>query len=306
MLEDRDYMREESVSFGRWTSSPTVLLLAVNLAVFLLQNVIHVYLRSPGQSRSPFEFYLALSGYGLTHGYLWQLLTFQFLHFDFWHFFLNSLALYIFGRPVEMSVGKGRFWEIYFLSGTFGGILQAGLGLVIPTYFGGVTMGASGGVFGLLAAFCLLYRNSTIRLFLCIPIRAYHFLVGSLAFALFFVLVPSQPGIAHAAHLGGMLGAIGYFHWFLSRERRLFDWRPYAAVLRRRPNRQLRRGRSAAPKRGTRRRSTGDGPEELPPGEFISREVDPILDKISAHGIQSLTPRERQILEAARSRMQNR
>jgi hypothetical protein len=47
-------------------------------------------------------------------------------------------------------------------------------------------------------------------------------------------------------------------------------------------------------------------PEELPPGEFISREVDPILDKISAHGIQSLTPRERKILEAARAKMERR
>jgi len=102
-----------------------------------------------------------------------------------------------------------------------------------------------------------------------------------------------------------MLGAIGYYHWFLVRERRLFDWRPYASALRR-SNIGSRSARTATRKRTLRRQPTGRRAEELPPGEFISREVDPILDKISAHGIQSLTPTERQILEAARSRMQNR
>ena len=139
MLADRPYMRN-TPSFSRWSSSATLVVLVVNLAVFILQNVNHVYVQSP------IERYLALSSAGLAHGYVWQLLTFQFLHWSFWHFFINSAMLFMFGRPVEMALGRGRFFEIYFFSGAMGGLLQGLLGLVFPMPFGLPTMGASAGV----------------------------------------------------------------------------------------------------------------------------------------------------------------
>src|SRR5438552_17469448 len=102
MLADRPYMRN-TPSSSRWPSSATIVLLVVNLVVFLLQNVNRVYIQSP------IEEYLALSSAGLAHGYVWQLFTFQLLHGSSWHFFINSAMLFMFGRPVEVMLGRGRF-----------------------------------------------------------------------------------------------------------------------------------------------------------------------------------------------------
>lgn len=299
MLEDRHYMRyEDQVGFRHWTSSPVIVVLIINTVVFALQCINRVYIHSPIEITL-----LGLSSGGLKSGFLWQVVTFQFMHVSFMHFLLNSIMLYMFGRPIESALGNGRFWEIYLAGGTAGGILQGTLGLLSPAHFGGVTMGASAGVAALLAMFCLLHRHAVIRLMLIIPVKAFHVLIGSLAIATFFVLVPSRDGVAHAAHLGGMLAAIGYYQYIMGRERTLFNWRPYAGVAAR-PAKvvKFRRERSARRRRPPRVEEEPD----VSPTEFISREVDPILDKISKEGIQSLSPQERQILERARSRMGKR
>ena len=294
MLADRPYMRN-TPSYSRWPSSATIALLIVNLAVFVFQNVNRVYVQSP------IENYLALSSAGLAHGYVWQLFTFQFLHWSSWHFFINSAMLFMFGRPVELMLGRGRFLEVYFFSGAMGGLLQGLLGFVSPVHFGLPTAGASAGVSGLLAMYCVLNRDQTILFMFVLPMRAWHLLVGCLLVAGFFVLVPAEPGIAHAAHLGGMLTAMGYEKWLLRRERRLFNWRAYGDVVR---SREL--VKTSSNKRAFWQKQNASVADDLPPAEFISREVDPILDKISAHGIQSLTERERKILEAARAKMSKR
>lgn len=294
MIESRDYMRSDYEGPARWTASPTIILLVVNTVVFALQCINRVYLHSP------IEWLLAVSGTGLKQWYLWQPITFQFLHLSASHFFFNSLALFMFGRPVERALGNGRFWEIYFLSGIVGGLLQAGLGILIPQHFGAPTMGASAGVSGLIAAFCLKDRNATILLMFVLPVRAWNLLIGSLAVATFFVIVPSEPGIAHAAHLGGMLAAMGYFRWILRPERRLLNWRPYAGVA---PAEVEREQESVGSVTLRKRKIIA---ADVPPKDFVSAEVDPILDKISAHGIQSLTERERKVLEAARKKMERR
>ncbi len=298
MLEDRPYMRGDSEDgFGR-RITPGVLLLIINTVVFALQCIERVYFRSG------FEHLFYLSSEGLRHGYVWQVFTFQFLHKDFSHLFFNALGLYMFGRTVESTLGAGRFWEVYFVSGTLGGILQVVLGLIIPGVFGFPTVGASAGVLGLLAMFCLLYRDQTVLLMFVLPVRAYHLLIGSLAVAGFFVLVPADAsGVAHAAHLGGMLGAIGYHRWFLSRERRLFNWRPYGDVLKSRrddtPSRKILfpKFTSEAPK-SSKSRDAGENSKEA-----LLKEVNAILDKMHAHGSDSLTQAERDTLKAASARL---
>jgi membrane associated rhomboid family serine protease len=298
MLEDRHYMRSDYEGSTRWTASPTIVLLVINTLVFALQCVNRVYLRSPIEGE------VALSAEGLRTLKVWQLFTFQFLHADFLHFLCNGLGLYMLGRPVERSLGRGRFWEIYFASGTAGGLLQGGLGLLVPQHFGWHTVGASAGVCGLLAAFCLMYRDETIRVMFVLPVRAWNVLIASLVIAAFFVLVPSEPGVAHAAHLGGMLATIGYFRWLLAAERRLFDWRPYADAMRaqRREEAPVRRKKPL----WSRAAASETQPRRATPEEFISKEVDPILDKISKQGIHSLTDDERRVLQAARTRMEQR
>ncbi|HEU5397127.1 MAG TPA: rhomboid family intramembrane serine protease [Verrucomicrobiae bacterium] len=287
MLEDRDYMRQPD--FGGPRVPFTVVILIVNALVFVAQMVgWHL------PDGAMFEdVYFALSLEGLKNGYLWQLLTFQFMHVNIWHLLFNSLAIFFFGRPVEQALGSGRFLALYFLSGTVGGLVQM-LFALIPA-FDGAVVGASAGASGLIAAFALLnWHERFTLLFYFIPItmKGRTLLWASLALALVGLVTPRN-GIANGAHLGGILAGVLFTGWILRRER--FAVYPDAP-------------REFAPARAFKKfwHSSGapmPAAEDLPTDEFLQNEVDPILDKISAHGIGSLTKHEREILEKARNRM---
>ena len=279
----------------RWSAS--VILIIVLTAAFALQQINHVYIRSD------VERWLALTAGSLTRGYVWQLLTFQFLHAGLMHLLFNLLGIWFFGRAVEERLGTANMLKIYFGGGLAGGFLQALLAAAFPSTFGIYpTVGASAGICALLATFCLIEPDGVILLFFVLPLKARHMLVASLVIAVFFTLVPSNQGVAHAAHLGGMLLGVAFIKW------NLCDWDPFSAWRRIRlvrPRRELVKTRAA----GRNFWQQAEPPptyDDLPPAEFISREVDPILDKISAHGIQSLTARERRILEQARAKMSKR
>ena len=291
VLEDRSYMRADPHR-SRW-SAWLILIIAVTVC-FALQHIAKVYFGRAGWIND----YLGLSTDGLKHGYVWQLFTFQFLHVGPWHLLGNLLGLWCFGRFVEERLGTRAFLKVYFFSGVAGGLLQASLGWIAPNYFGATTFGASAGVCGLISAFAMMEPEGEIRLWGILPIKAKHFLWGAGGIALFFTLVPGGGGYAHAAHLGGFLAGLAYMRW--DADRPAISWNPLQG--RRRKRELVQTAAKLTRWRGARE----ERPAELPPEEFISKQVDPILDKISAHGIHSLTPRERQILEAARAKMGKR
>jgi hypothetical protein len=220
------------------------------------------------------------------------------MHANLVHLVLNCLAIYIFGSQVEEALGRKSFYALYFTSGVVGGLVQALLGIFLKGSFEAAVVGASAGAYGLTAAFALLYPD--LRLF-PIPIRAKYLLPISIGVALFSIFIPStgRSNVAHAAHLGGLVA--GYLfvryavHWN-------FRW-PQFGNVKRRPVRRLVKVPSHKPSTW---REPDSAEEDLPPAEFLSKEVDPILDKISAQGIQSLTEKERKILERARSKVGKR
>jgi membrane associated rhomboid family serine protease len=287
-------MRRPAFRF-RW--SATVVLLVVNVVAFILQNVLY---RFP---TFPTDDYFALSVEGLRHGFVWQLLTYQFMHGGWLHLLLNCWAIYIFGREVEETLGRNSFLTLYFTSGVIGGLFQALAGVLLGGRFAAPVVGASAGAFGLVSAFAALYpeRPLMLLLFFIIPVnmRAKFLLLFSALLTVFGIAFPMD-NIAHAAHLGGMITGIVfvryaiYWHWHWPR-------------LSRTPSNPL-RSLVKTPHRAVTAWSQSNPPAEddLPADEFLSKAVDPILDKISAHGIQSLTERERRILEAAREKMVRR
>ncbi len=300
-LADRHYMREGS---RHGPLSATVVLMIVLVAVFALQCINDVYFQAF------VERWLALTPQCFTRGYVWQLVTFQFLHGGLWHIIGNLLGLWFFARFVENVLGKRRFLVAYLGCGVIGGVLQGLLMVLFPLHFGLGVYGASAGVSGMFAVFVCLLPDSEIRWNFLIPIRADVLLWITGGISLFFTLVPSGRGgnVAHAAHLGGLLAGVAWVKlgWHrdfvqLPWEGWFERWRRWKPLQSRERKRELVR---AASVRGRPwRDSPAEPPAELPPEEFISKEVDPILDKISAHGIQSLTERERKILEAARKKM---
>jgi membrane associated rhomboid family serine protease len=285
--------------------SMTTILLVTLVVCFLVQSLLEG-LNTRGDWVMD---WLALSAGGLAHGRVYQLLTFQFLHGGVMHLLMNMIGLYFFGRAIEEMLGSMGMLKLYVTSGVVGGLLQVALAFAFPRIFRSAVVGASAGVFGLIAAFATRAPDQpiTILVFFFLPVtfKAKVLLIIEACIALAGVLGPLLPhpmfasDIANGAHLGGMLTGIAWIRWGMMSGSTMNLWPSF--WRRRQPRREL--ARTATKRAG---RSASRKTEEVPPGEFISREVDPILEKISAHGIHSLTERERQILEAARSKMARR
>ena len=181
----------------------TQALLIANVAVFLLEmsgmGLGEFALWPPTPFGSRFE--------------IWQLVTYSFLHANLTHIFFNMLALYMFGGQIEQVFGSRRFL-IYFLGCVFSAALAQ---LAMSALSGGPafpTVGASGGVFGLLLAYGLFFpRRIVMLIFPPIPMPAWLFVTLYGLLELYLGVTGTAAGIAHFAHLGGMLGG-----WILIRQ----------------------------------------------------------------------------------------
>lgn len=289
MLDDRYYTR--SVSWGP-VSPATKAILYANTAFFVIQKLLENYTDVPLQK------YFYLSQEGIAQGYLFQLVTYQFLHGSIFHLLCNLVGIYFLGKVLEVALGTKDYLVLYFMGGIVGGILQIALGWCFPTNFGGQVIGASGSVFGLVAAFAQMFpkQQITFLLFFVFPIsmQAQTLLWIAMAMAVFGIIIPDS-NLAHGAHLGGILVGMGYVH-FVIHNRLGLSIPP-------RPKRPRRRMRSRIVVKPWVQKSEEP---KMSSEDFISKEIDPILEKISEKGIHSLTEQERHLLESARSRMTRR
>lgn len=146
---------------------------------------------------------------------VWQLVSYMFLHAGFGHIFFNLFALWMFGQAIENFWGTNRFVIYYFLTGIGAALLHMLIG-----GGGAPTLGASGAVYGILLAFGMMFPNRPIMLlFPPIPIKAKYFVAIFGAIELVSGLTRTNSGVAHFAHLGGMLvGFILIKYWGLKSE----------------------------------------------------------------------------------------
>jgi membrane associated rhomboid family serine protease len=184
-------------------------LVIVNAGVFLLKVVGDWLVPNFAVSA---EYQLALVPALAVHGRLWQLFTYSFLHVSASHIFFNMLWLWWFGAQLEMDWGHRKFMEFYSFC-----VAGAALVTVAVSYTGvaGVqvtnpTEGASGGIFGILMAFAMLYGEQEIWLFpIPFSVRAKYFVAGVAFFTLIGAIMAAGPrrgnSVAYAAHLGGLL-----------------------------------------------------------------------------------------------------
>jgi membrane associated rhomboid family serine protease len=202
---------------------------------------------------------------------LWRLFTYMFLHGGLIHLAFNMFVLWMFGSEIERFWGRERFLFYYILTGLGAGICAV---LLEPNSLRPV-IGASGAVFGLLVAFALMFPSRVVYVFMVFPMRAKYFviLLGVLELVL---SLDRGGGVAHFAHLGGLItGYVFLRHRHLGQAAK-------AALARRRE-----RKRTEASV--TREQKLVD----------LRGEVDRILDKITREGIDTLTPKEKRILEKA-------
>ncbi|TWI10640.1 rhomboid family intramembrane serine protease [Aerolutibacter ruishenii] len=192
--------------------SVTRVLLIANGLVFLLQMVVG------DVSLAPFMLWPLDSGSDpyAQGGFLpWQVLTYGFMHGSFMHLAFNMLALVMFGAPLEHTWGEKRFLTYYLTCIVGAAAFQLAVGWWTMAQGGEAypTVGASGGIFGLLLAYGLLFPNQRVMLLIPpIPMKARTLVIVYGVIELFMGVTNTMPGVAHFAHLGGMV-----FGWLLIR-----------------------------------------------------------------------------------------
>ena len=211
---------------------PTVVknLLIINVLFFLAKIAAESVLRIDLAD------YLGLHYIGASDFQPYQLVTYMFMHGNFAHLFFNMFALWMFGNTLENIWGSNRFLLFYFVCGIGAGLVQELVqyiqyGAMLSHYdsvnYGGViipvkqylnmiptTVGASGAVYGILLAFGMMFPNSTLYIYFAIPIKAKWFVLIYGVIELLSGLSGASDGIAHFAHLGGMLfGLFLILYW---------------------------------------------------------------------------------------------
>jgi len=218
--DERAWSREvdwEPGDGGGWpprraTGAVTTRLVVLNVAVFVMEIGSGDALLARFALWPPGRFFVP-ELHAIVGFQWWQLVTYAFLHAGFAHLFLNMLALRIFGRDVEGTLGAARYLTLYFVAVLSAAVAQL---LVVSTIGSGApypTIGASGGVFGVLLAFGVLYpRRIVTLLFPPIPMPAWLFVTLYGALEMVEGVLGTEAGVAHFAHVGGMVGA-----WLLLR-----------------------------------------------------------------------------------------
>jgi len=301
-LQDRDYSREPSYGGGAWGGTTsggasawigdsartiTVTLIIINVAVFFLDLVLSGSEPGPrGEVRSVLADWFAVRSETLLKPWTWyRFLTYGFVHSieDIRHLAFNMLGLFIFGRVVEGQIRRTEFLRFYLIAIIFGGLIGS-LQYVLPAVLGGnavperSTVGASGAVIAVTMLFAFKNPQATVLLMLVIPVKAWVLAVLFVVSNLFGMIGGSGP-VAYGVHLAGIAWAA--FYHFQRLDLELLNWSGFASIgsylTSRKPKLRLH-----------------DPEKKLAQQEA---EVDRILDKIQASGIDSLSSAERRTLE---------
>jgi len=201
-----------SLSFPPFTAAVKQLLIA-NGAVFLLVAVVGAFTTFGAESWVDWHFGL-VPQLAVLHGWIWQFVTYSFIHAGILHILFNLLALWMFGAQLEMDWGYSLFMQFYFFC-----VIGAAITTSIVAFTGLLgaspavpTVGASGGIYGILVAFGILHGDSEIMLFpIPFMIKARYFVIGLIALAMYGALSSAHTlgqSTAYMAHLGG--GLFGY------------------------------------------------------------------------------------------------
>lgn len=289
---DRDYAREEEYRGGGGFGvrargmSMTMWLIVINLAITVLDTILGGSTRgsvlAPGYYG---EFNIEKAVHGLQ---LWRWFTYQFVHAGFMHLIFNMIGLYFFGPMMERWWGSRRFLAFYLLCGVSGAFLFTALAYipgVLAVSNASYLVGASGSVFGILIGCAVLFPHQRVMLLIPpIPMSMRTLALVILGIAGLGLIAGSMNAAGDAAHLGG--AALGFF---LVKNPRLLGFADGLGGMW--TNWQVQQKRRSA------QRSRESEIAE-------QRDVDAVLDKVRREGLQSLTAREKRILQRATDRQQ--
>lgn len=295
---DRDYYRP--TGFGGFNVFPPVIkkLLIINGVVFFIQFLLQNIMFDGVSGNYYFSYWFALRPLG-ENFQIWQLITYQFMHGDFFHIFMNMFILWMFGMEIENYWGSSKFLLFYLSSGIIGAILSL---IFTPA----VTIGASGAVFGVMVAFAMFFPDRYIFIYFLFPVKAKYLVAIIMVFE--FMSVGSMDLIAHSVHIGGALA--GFIFVMLDRK---FNFSVDSWVRKLKDRKIFNQKNGSDFKASFRKPFRSD--EKIKDAKFYDinsshkgqesvsqEEIDVILDKISQSGYQNLTAEEkRKLFEASKN-----
>ena len=216
----------------------------------------------------------ALNPYDIVYNFkIWQLFTYMFLHdpYGIWHVLFNMIFLWMFGADLEREWGTKEFLKYYFITGIGAGVIN----LVLSP---AVTIGASGAVYGVMLAYAMRYPDNMIYVYFLFPVKIKYFMGFLILVQFFSTFSHYSDGVAHAAHLGGIIIGYAYLkYWHL-----IFK-------LKNTLKKSFKSGRT-----GSGMKYTQGGQDKT---EYYRKTIDELLDKINRVGYLNLTDEEKKLLE---------
>ncbi|MCQ2107695.1 MAG: rhomboid family intramembrane serine protease [Fibrobacter sp.] len=296
----------------RFLPKPLRVLLIINAVVFGLAffvgGILGFHLNLPGYGYANLREYITFFGafFPTDPLQIWRYGTYMFVHVDFWHFLFNMMMLWMFGSEVADWMGTKHFTAMYLFCGVFAAVFS--LVMCILGLSNNPIIGASGALMGVFVAYYKFFPERVILMFMFFPMKIKYAMWVMVAIDVF--MAPSGDGIAHLAHLGGVVGGFLYMYFFnggldgfLSKAREGVD-------RARGPKFKMNDGGRSREKS----QDSGDADDAKEPevleGEVFyvdeEKRMDEILKKVNRDGIQSLSDSERQFLLKAGDRIRRR
>ncbi len=208
----------------------TAFLIGVCIIVFTVQVISEImFCQNSGniciEGIDPFTYTFSLIPINALHGAWWQFITYMFLHGGIGHLMFNMFVLFLFGSVVEHALGKKRFLLLYIISGIGAAFLHIVLSGVSYT----IMLGASGAIFGILAAYGFMFpRNKIIVFPIPFPLPAWIAVVGIAILEFLIGVYGLESGVANFGHLGGILtGAVLVYYWKHKKPKSIWERRRY-------------------------------------------------------------------------------
>jgi len=213
---------------------------------------------------------------------IWQLFTYMFLHGGFWHILMNMFILWMFGSDLERAWGSREFLKFYIICGVGAGLFNVAFqpSSLIPI------IGASGAIYGILAAYALMYPNRLVYIYFLFPVKVKYLVIFLAVMSFFMSMGGGRDNIAHFAHLGGML--IGYVYLKFN----IGMWRLNSLKYKISSFKHKQKMQKVA--------------RQHEKEKILMEEVDQILDKINKVGYDKLSKQEKRILEDASERLSDK
>ncbi len=283
---ERPYYQDQPRSpfGGRLTGKSVVTwLMIINIVVFLLDGVFHGSSRA--SALTPIQYFYFSIEKAFMELQLWRILTYQFSHADFFHILFNMIGLFFFGRMVEAHLGSLRFLVFYLLCGASGAVFMVLLQFIpglLRVDAATALVGASGSIFGVLAAAaCIAPRQTVMLIFPPIPMQMRTMVLVFMGIAVISVLAGSRNAGGEAAHIGGAI--LGFI---LIKNLWMLNWTT-----------KLRSIRKLSPSEVMARREQAARQKDAKKERKRREDVDRVLDKVHREGLASLSKREKKILQ---------